>query len=133
MYSYISSTTLSPTREYSYFSQCRKDRHKEPVCLILNDSVQALGGQIKLSCRDAGRRASAADVVVKSQSLLCYREFTSNIEVRHKGKYIFFKIPVLRPNGCVSTFDISMAAVTFNRLTTTIYHAFTHTQQYKTG
>lgn len=134
VYRYIPSTTLSPTREYSYFSQSRKDRHKEPVCLILNDGVQALGGQIKPSCREAGRRASAADVVVRSQGLLCYREsFTSNIEVCHKGKYILFKIPVLKPNRCVPTFAISMAAVTFNRLTTTIYHAFTHTQQYKTG
>lgn len=48
VYSYISCTTLSPTREYSYFSKSHKDCHKEPVFLILNDSVQALGRQ---SCR----------------------------------------------------------------------------------
>lgn len=54
VYSYIPSTTLSPTGEYSYFSRSRKDRHKEPVCLIPNDSVQALGGQIELLCGEAG-------------------------------------------------------------------------------
>lgn len=70
MYSYIPSAALSPTREYSYFSQSRKDRHKEPVCLILNDSVPALGGQIKLSCREAGRSASAADAGQKPESIV---------------------------------------------------------------
>lgn len=44
-------TTLSPAGEYSYFSPSRKDHHKEPVCLIPGDSVQARGGQIELLCR----------------------------------------------------------------------------------
>lgn len=36
-----------------------------------------------------------------------------------------------RPNGCVPAFNASN--ITFNRLTKTIYHAFTYTEQYKTG
>lgn len=60
-------TTLSPTGEYSYFSRSRKDRHKEPVCLIPNDSVQALGRQIELLCREEG--CVSADNVMDSSKL----------------------------------------------------------------
>lgn len=59
-------TTLSPTGEYSYFSWSRKDRYKEPVCLISNDSVQALGGQIELLCGEAGC-VSTNDVMDRSK------------------------------------------------------------------
>lgn len=78
-------TTLSPTGEYSYFSRSRKDRHKEPVCLIPNDSVQALGGQIELLCGEAGC-ASANDVMDrgKLKVLLWYRVwFALDIKVCH--------------------------------------------------
>lgn len=45
MYAVTFATTTPPTGEYSYFSRSRKDRHKEPVCLIPTDSVRALGGR----------------------------------------------------------------------------------------
>lgn len=37
------------------------------------------------------------------------------------------------PDGCAPTFAVNARSVTFNRLTKTIYHAFTYTEQYKTG
>lgn len=51
VYSYVPRRTPSPTGEYSYFSRSRKDRHKEPVCLIPND------GRV---------HAPAADVLVRA-------------------------------------------------------------------
>lgn len=38
------------------------------------------------------------------------------------------------PDGCVPTSGVNAPSTTFNRLTTTIYHAFTYTGGgYKTG
>jgi len=62
----FSTTSLPPTGNYSYFSEIHKDRHKEPVCLIPSDNVQAQGGQIEASCEKEGC-VSANDFMDRSK------------------------------------------------------------------
>lgn len=81
-------------------------------------------------------------LVHESISRYIMREKVSEWNINCENEAVFFLYPntqntnkfiTARPDGCIPPSSVQAANVTFNRMTKTIYHAFTYTLQHKTG